>query len=228
MLWLLSCEHYCNDLPPEYADLFLNAVDVLESHRGYDIGVAPLYTRLKSLFDEAFFYPYSRLLVEPNRSMHHRRLFSEFTLCLSGARKAELLDRYYRPYRDRVEQYIQNNIDQGVMHISVHSFTPFMENQRRQTPLGILFDSRRKPERDLAVVMKNCFREVSPSTQVRFNYPYRGNADGFTSYLRKRFPENYVGFELEVRNDVIPDLGGDLYEGLTNMREGDLLAGVTG
>jgi len=33
---------------------------------------------------------------------------------------------------------------------------------------------------------------------VRFNYPYLGKADGFTTYLRKQFPANYMGIELEV------------------------------
>jgi hypothetical protein len=33
---------------------------------------------------------------------------------------------------------------------------------------------------------------------VRFNYPYLGKADGFTTFMRKQFPKNYIGIEIEV------------------------------
>ena len=61
-------------------------------------------------------------------------------------------------------------------------------------------------------------KEVDPEINVRFNYPYRGAADGFTTYLRKCFPKNYVGFELEIRNDVILDMRTSIYESLANLR----------
>ena len=218
MIWLLTCEHYSNGLPLKYAEVFLNAVDVLESHRGYDVRVAPMFIRLEPLFDESFYYRYSRLLIEPNRSLHHRHLFSPFTTGFSASEKANLISNYYQPYRKKVEDFIASYIDQGVFHVSVHSFTPKLGNQNRETPVGLLFDSTKSHERDLAVIWKGMIHEVEPSIKVRFNYPYRGAADGFTTYLRKCFPENYVGFELEVRNDVILDLRSSIYESLANLR----------
>ena len=218
MIWLLTCEHYSNGVPLNYAPYFLNAVDVLESHRGYDVRVAPLYLRLEPLFDESRYYRYSRLLIEPNRSLHHRHLFSPFTSQIPTAEKAKLISKYYQPYRSGVESFIRQYIDQGVFHVSVHSFTPVLGNQNRETPVGILFDSKRLPERDLATIWKREMQLIDPELKVRFNYPYRGNADGFTTYLRKCFPENYIGFELEVRNDVILDLRKTMYESLANLR----------
>ncbi|MEO8932838.1 MAG: N-formylglutamate amidohydrolase, partial [Xanthomarina sp.] len=56
----------------------------------------------------------------------------------------------------------------------------------------------------------------------RFNYPYLGKADGFTSYLRKQFPKNYLGIEIEVnqkfsKNNVIDSqLKQNLYGLLEN------------
>ena len=50
----------------------------------------------------AFFsqpYMISRLLIEPNRSLHHPQLFSEFTRDLSEARKDEIIEEFYLPYR---------------------------------------------------------------------------------------------------------------------------------
>ncbi|HEX8011112.1 MAG TPA: hypothetical protein VF814_09280 [Casimicrobiaceae bacterium] len=38
-----------------------------------------------------------------------------------------------------------------------------------------------------------------PRIRVRPNYPYAGNADGLTTYLRRRFPAgSYLGIELEI------------------------------
>jgi hypothetical protein len=41
--------------------------------------------------------------------------------------------------------------------------------------------------------------EADERLRVRRNYPYRGSADGFIPYLRRRFAEaDYVGLELEL------------------------------
>lgn len=193
-------------------------MDVLESHRGYDVRVAPLFLRLEPLFDQSFHYRYSRLLIEPNRSIHHKDLFSPFTTTLSREEKADLMSNYYLPYRKMVETFIERYIDQQVIHISVHTFTPKLGNQDRSTPIGLLFDSKRQAERDLAVLWKKSIKELDQDLKVRFNYPYRGSADGFTTYLRKAFPENYYGFELEVRNDVVLDLRSTIYGSIANLR----------
>lgn len=218
MIWLLTCEHYSNGIPLKYAELFIKAVDVLESPRGYDIRVAPMFIRLEPLFDQSFYYRYTRLLVEPNRSIHHRDLFSPFTTALSAEVKADLLSNYYLPYRNQVESFIRQYIDQQVIHISLHSFSSKSGNQDRTCPIGISFDSRNKAERGIAEVWKKCIRELDSKTAVRYNYPYRGNSDSFISYLRKIFPENYLGFELEIRNDKILDLRHEIYESIANLR----------
>ena len=44
-----------------------------------------------------------------------------------------------------------------------------------------------------------------PELSVRFNYPYLGKADGFPTYLRKLFPDNYSGIELEVNQKLSSD-----------------------
>lgn len=39
---------------------------------------------------------------------------------------------------------------------------------------------------------------LNDALNVRYNYLYLGKFDGFTSYLRKQFHENYIGIEIEV------------------------------
>ena len=84
--------------------------------------------------------------------------------------------------------------------------------------MGLKFDSSKSQERNLAVIWKKMLMDIDPSINVRFNYPYRGAADGFTTYLRKCFPKNYIGFELEIRNDQILDLRSSIYQSLANLR----------
>ncbi len=218
MIWLLTCEHYSIGVPLQYAHLFTKAVDVLESHRGYDVRVAPMYLRLEPLFDEARFFRYSRLLIEPNRQIQDKHLFSPFTAQLSTSEKADITSKYYHPYRTGIERFIEQYIDEGVFHISVHSFHPGLGSQTRETPIGISFDSKRQGEREVAMIWRRALQVLSPSHSVRFNYPYRGSQNGFTTYLRNCFPEQYTALELEVRNDVILDMRQTIYESLANLR----------
>lgn len=217
MTWLLTCEHYSNHVPGEYKGLFSQAADVLNSHRGYDINVAPVFHDLEHVFDASFFYPHTRLLIEPNRSLHHRHLFSAFSLQLPREEKLGLISKHYQPYRKEVEAFINKNLEKTVFHISVHTFTPVLGNEQRKSEIGLLFDPKRASEKSMAEAWKQELKRVNPSLKVRFNYPYRGSADGFTTYLRKCFPAKYMGFELELRNDVALTVKEDILASLERL-----------
>ena len=218
MIWLLTCEHYSNGIPLKFAPKFIQAVDVLESHRGYDIKAAPVFIRLEPLFDEGMYFRYSRLLIEPNRSIGDKFLFSPFTATLPIEERTELINKYYHPYRKRVESFIGEYIDQQVFHVSIHTFTPTLGNQVRESSVGIGFDRESKGSLELAQLIKQSFYDVDQSLSIRHNYPYRGEQNDFMQYLRRCFPEKYFGFSLEVRNDQGLELRNVLYQGLANLR----------
>lgn len=218
MIWLLTCEHYSNGLPLKYAEKFVDAVDVLESHRGYDIQVAPLFLRLEPLFDEGMHYRYSRLLIEPNRSIGDKFLFSPFTSTLPIEERTELINKYYQPYRRKVESFIGEYIDQQVFHISLHSFTPTSGNQVRESSMEIGFDRDSKGSLELAQLIRQSIHEADEDLSIRYNYPYRGEQNDFMQYLRRCYPENYYGFSLEIRNDKCLNVRSPLYAGLANLR----------
>ena len=205
MKLVLTCEHAFNTIPQEYQNLFINAEETLESHRGYDPGALDLFKELKDLADFSFFHKTGRLLVEVNRSKGHSSLFSEFTKKLSGKSKTKLLDQYYFPYRDSVEKQISSIIEKGekVLHFSVHTFTPKLDEEIRNTDIGLLYDPSRSEEKEFSKKFKQNIKNQNPELKIRFNYPYLGKADGFTTYLRKRFPENYMGIELEVNQKFV-------------------------
>lgn len=199
---IVTCEHGGNRIPRPYARWFREAGPVLKSHRGYDPGSLELAERLaKELNAPLFASTVSRLLVELNRSLHHRSLFSEFTAGLDRATKQELLDRYYVSHRRAVEEWIAEAIREGrsVLHVSVHSFTPILHGIERTADVGLLYDPLRAGERAFCAAWQQALQERRPDLCVRRNYPYLGKSDGFTTSLRKHFPDGtYAGIELEV------------------------------
>ena len=57
-----------------------------------------------------------------------------------------------RPYRQRVERTVRADVEAGmrVAHISVHTFTAVLGEERRDYDAGILFDPAREPEATMA------------------------------------------------------------------------------
>ena len=202
---LLTCEHAGNEIPKQFQQLFQGADEQLNSHRGYDPGAFDLFCYLKPLADYAEAHQVSRLLVEPNRSPGHPQLFSEFTRGQERGLKNAILERYYFSYRNAVEKQVEQWFQKGenVLHLSVHSFTPVLNGEVRNTDLGLLFDPARSSEKDFCLKWKKQFQKLEPGMKVRFNYPYLGKADGFTTFLRKKFPKNYKGIELEVNQKFV-------------------------
>lgn len=201
---IISCEHASQAIPQEYQKLFAKQTALLQTHRAYDIGALELAKLLAQQADFHLFAKYSRLLVELNRSTHHPKLFSEITRSLDKLTKQAILKTYYFPYRLDIEQKIQAAINdkQRVLHISVHSFTPSLGGQERNCDIGLLYDSRRKNEREFCQGWKKTLLTLNTDLRIRFNYPYSGQADGFTTYLRKHFSDkDYLGIELEVNQN---------------------------
>jgi len=197
---VLTCEHASNAVPADYQSLFRHAADVLNGHRGWDIGAARLARHLADRLHAPLFQgQYSRLLIDLNRSLGHPALFSIYTRHLDRSQRNRLVQGCWRPWRTQVETLIEETLAAGrtVVHVSVHSFTPELEGETRLADIGLLYDPRRQSERQFAQRWQHALRVRDPSLNVRRNYPYRGRADGFTTALRRRFPERYLGLELE-------------------------------
>lgn len=202
---VLTCEHGGNTVPAELMPLFSGAEDVLASHRGWDIGALDLFRTLEPMADHGAFATLSRLCIEMNRSIGHPKLFSAYTRTATKEQQQELLQAY-STYRDRITAAIQDLIAAGdaVLHISVHSFTPVLDGVERHVDIGLLYDPSRPDERGFCGAWRKQLAHGSPDLIVRMNRPYKGTADGFTTALRKVFPRNYSGIELEVNQRFAP------------------------
>lgn len=211
---VLTCEHASNRVPAWLQGRFIVPNEVLASHRGWDPGALAVFQELVKTWQPplALAGCYTRLAVELNRSQHHPRLFSSYAQALSKADRERLLCEEWHPFRTAVHNHVAQCLKDSqavVLHVSVHSFTPVLDGVRRNCEVGLLYDSTRNAERAVALQWQANLQKLAPGVRVRRNYPYRGNADGHTTALRRELGVRYRGLELELRQDWIADLGAE-------------------
>lgn len=187
--------------------MFEGQAALLASHRGWDPGALDVARSLAgALSVPLHFSTTTRLLVDLNRSIGHRQLFSEISRRLPRRQRNEIIDRYYRPHRDAVEMAVARHIAAGhrVLHIASHSFTPVLRGRERLADVAWLYDPRRGGERAFAGLWKHDLAQRRPDLRLRRNYPYSGRGDGLTSRLRSRHADaSYMGIELEVNQHFV-------------------------
>lgn len=205
MKLVLTCEHAFPDIPEKYQYLFMQEPEILEPHEAYDTGAFDLFNHLKVLADYSKYQKIGRLLIETNRSEHHQKLFSRYSEHLPEQDRNMLLQSFYRPYRDEIIKKIEAFIKDGntVLHISVHTFTPILNDIERNCDIGFLYDPNRKAEKKFCRKWKQSILTENQDLKIRYNYPYLGTADGFTTTLRRIFLKNYLGIEIEVNQKLV-------------------------
>ena len=201
---ILSCEHAGNKVPVRYKPLFADNPDILSTHRGYDIGIAPVAVAMQKLLACPLSrYDWTRLLIDVNRT-REKALFSEFSRGLSDAEKQHLFEAYYMPCRNQLLQIIhEKTTDALVLHLSLHSFTAILNGKVRKADMGILYDPSRSQELQVARQLQQNLK-AQTGLHVRRNYPYLGRSDGMTTWLRTQFPQaRYLGIEIECNQALL-------------------------
>ena len=204
---VITCEHGGHEVPPAYAALFAGYEEMLLTHRGWDAGALEMARQMAQSLDAPLFAATTtRLLIDLNRSIGHRQLYSEATRALAPATKRAIIDVHYQPHRVAVESCVAGLIAAGrrVVHVASHSFTPEMNGVVRQADVAWLYDPRRAGEGALALRWHQALGQRRLELKLRRNYPYQGKCDGLMSLLRKRHaPAQYVGMELEVNQRFV-------------------------
>jgi predicted N-formylglutamate amidohydrolase len=223
---VLSCEHGGNYVPGEFCDLFEEASGVLISHRGWDLGALELFFEMVGKgVDYSLYSETTRLLIDLNRSLNKRSLFSEFTSSLTKEEKELIIKQFYFPFREQFKRNISDLIgEQGfVLHVSVHSFTPVFKGEVRDADVGLLYDPGFGIEKDVAELWKHILMDRMPHLKIRMNYPYLGKTDGHVFALRNQFgSSHYAGIELEInqkyafREDFNHAIGNSFQELIKN------------
>ncbi len=209
--FIITCEHGGNRIPAPFQQWFRGRRALLNSHCGYDPGALVMAQALAAAFAAPLVMStVSRLLVDLNRSLGHKQLFSAATRRLPTKIRSDIIERHYRPYRETVERLVRQSASRGrrVIHISSHSFTPALDGKVRIADVGLLYHPSRRYESELCARWKASLAAFRPELRVRRNYPYAGKGDGLTSHLRLRFaPAAYVGVELEINQEIVLTAG---------------------
>lgn len=202
---LLTCEHGGNAVPAGWRPLFEGRLKLLASHRGWDPGALPLARQLaRRTGSPLVAATTTRLLVDLNRSPRNPAAFSEITRGLPRAEREALLARYHRPHWDRVRAALAAGGERKTVHVAVHSFTPVWKGEPRHIGIGLLYDPRRIGERTFASAWQRLLAQRLPGVEIRRNAPYRGDADGLTTGLRREYAgHRYLGIELEVNQRLL-------------------------
>lgn len=204
---ILSCEHAGNEVPENLRYLFRSEPNVLETHRGWDMGAWKLAQFLSTSLNAPLVGCHTtRLLIEANRSPNSAELFSVFSSALTDTVKEKLVRDFYLPYRNQIENLIEE-VAKPILHLSIHSFTPVWNGAKRTVDIGILFDPERPSESNFSHRLKEALEKALPHLITKFNEPYKGTDDGVTTWLRKLHPDEvYTGIEIEVNQKFAASL----------------------
>lgn len=209
--FLITCEHAGNRIPSRYRDFFRGREALLHTHRGYDFGALRTARELAAALSAPLLVSaISRLLIDLNRSPRHPELYSEAMRNAPPEIRQEIYNRYYLPYRTKAETQIAQAIERGAraIHVSCHSFTPELNGTVRNADIGLLYDPARPAEAAFCRRWQSALKAHEGALKSRMNYPYAGTADGFTVYLRRRFPgDSYLGIELEINQKHVIEGG---------------------
>lgn len=213
---VVSCEHASNRVPPAYRNLGLSRAH-LSSHIAWDPGARRVARAIaKQAGSPLLEARWTRLVVDLNRSVHHRSLIahSSFGIEVPGNRDLDAAERerrirrYWHPYREAARRAVAERVAAtGIcLHLSVHSFTPEVDGAVRGADIGLLSDPARPLERNFAAGWAANLKKAG--LRARRNYPYRGTSDGLVTAFRREFPRRrYLGVELEINQRFVADPG---------------------
>lgn len=183
-------------------------------HIAVDIGVRHTGLAMAALLDCPFIHQrYSRLVIDCNRGADWETAVvatSDGTPVTGNAALSEedrqaRIDAIHRPYHETIATEIRRRRREGkpVVLVSLHSFTPIMNDFRRPWQVGVLHDGG---DTRFSHLMLDCLKE-NETLVVGDNEPYQMAGTDYTvPYHAGNANLPYV--EIEVRQDLIGTLTG--------------------
>lgn len=201
---VLLCEHGGRTVPAPWQDLGLPSV-FLATHHGCDLGAADLTRALaRELGATAILANYSRLFLDYNRKREDpecRRIEiggvpvpGNLDLAEDETAAREAVARV--PVEKVVALWTEQHPARAV--ISIHSFSPYWGNARRECEIGVMWreDVRLAPRLIAALAGPGTF-------VVRDNEPYDFRANDWFTLQRHGLEIGVPCAYIEVRNDLI-------------------------
>ncbi len=203
---VLVCDHASNRVPERLAHLGLDA-NQLADHIGWDSGAADVARGLSERLDAPLVVSgYSRLVIDCNRAPSSAESIPEQSggvpvpgnAGLSPEQRRIRIEALFRPYHTAIGQLLDGRIRRPTVLLSIHSFTPVLNNRPRPWHIGISAGHDRR----LATLMLAALRQ-SEDLIVGDNEPYPIEDDiDYTIPVHgeaRRLP----GVMIEIRQDGI-------------------------
>ena len=177
--FVFLCDHASPAIPKALHDLGLSDEERL-SHIGWDIGAAKI-TRLlaEQMNATAILSRYSRLVVDCNRmpatsqsivqkSDNIRIIGNEL---LSDERARARADACFWPYHNKITEILdkRHNDRRPTVLVSMHSFTPQMNGEKRPWEIGFLYGR----DDSLARLLMDWLKAERPDLHIGDNEPYQ-------------------------------------------------------
>jgi predicted N-formylglutamate amidohydrolase len=214
--FLLIGDHAGSAIPETLGDLGLTAADRAR-HIAVDIGVRGLGRELAHLLDAPFIHQtYSRLVIDCNRDPGHEdaiAIQSDGTSIignsgLDDAARQARTEAIHTPYHAAISAMLdaRQTADTETILLSLHSFTPKLGGFIRPWHVGVLHWLGHT-DFAMAVVAQ---LKGDKAICVGDNAPYSMDATDYTVPLHV-FPRNLRYAEIEIRQDLISDHGGQAH-----------------
>jgi predicted N-formylglutamate amidohydrolase len=200
---LIIADHASNAIPPELTPFGVSDAD-MQRHIAWDIGTADLARGLAAELNcPAIIAPWSRLVIDLNRDPDHAGLIpheSDGTHIprnadISAEERARRLEAYFHPYHNFIAEEIAAHQPQLIL--SLHSFTPVMNDTPRPWHVGLLYNRDDRATR----IAIDWFRQ-KPELVVGDNEPYSGRALNYTMD-RHAEASGIPYLSLEIRQDLL-------------------------
>jgi len=212
--FLLVCDHAGRAVPRRLGDLGVRPAE-WDRHIAWDIGAAGVCAALWPLLDAVCItQAYSRLVIDCNRRPGHPTSITPESdgtavagnLGLSEAGRAARVAEIFTPYHAAIAAELDRRADMGLpaVVIAMHSFTPVFGGRARPWEAGVLFN--RSPALSLALAA--ALR--AEGFEVGENEPYRLSDESDYTVPVHAEARLLPYVELEVRQDLIADLAGQM------------------
>ncbi len=205
---LLVCDHASRAVPRAMQALGLDE-SALVRHIAWDIGAEELTRSLAKRFDApAVIAGYSRLLIDNNRSLQDPTSIVTRSdgVVIPANRDLGASDRerrvrsFFEPYHAAVHERLEDFRRRALVpaFLSIHSFTPVMNDRPRPWQVGVLWD------RDPRIAVPLLARlQASGEVSVGDNLPYSGRHPADYTVARHAERAGLPHVCIEVRQDLI-------------------------
>jgi len=201
---LLTCEHSSNFVPNDIDIGLSKSEDIFQTHFAYDIGCKELTTRIAHrLKCPAIMSEICRLVIDCNRPLGHEQLIWSKVDGLSinqNISQEELearISRYYSPFHGFIEKKLQTLYQPLIL--SIHSFTPDFEGEKRPWDIGIMYDR--------AEDLKNYFKSFLNDSELNIgeNVPYNLKDLKTGTVIQQGDEKGIPALLLEINQNVFRD-----------------------